>query len=578
MKQKFKNLVADDRTFKQRLAPALITAFALPFTFIIFGILDLYISNMGMFSFNILIILWPTILLGLICFAVLATVYLLLRGKLYNIAISASLGLLIAGYLQGMFMNLNLGQLTGDAINWGDYKFHSVINTIIWVVIILLPFILYYFSKNGWRKVVIFLPFILIGMQIAGLTSTAMQTDFYQNSGQIMKTGDKYISEAGMFEVSSKNNVIVFVLDKMDGKYIDQVNEDSPGYFDNLEGFTYYENNISYYARTYPSVAYLLTRGTTLFDEPKNDYFKRAYEETDFIPELRKNNFTTKVFVPPYETYGSTRQLDGIADNCDDVLFDTSINTRSIMKKMMLFSAYRYSPHVFKPTFWFSSDTFSEVTELKADPPAYELNDSRIYENLKEKGLTLETDKDNFTFLHMNGSHPPYNLDENGSYIGDGNSDVVRQTKGVFKILNEYFQKMKDLGVYDNATIIITGDHGDTEFMTDMTHYITTGLFVKPGHSAKERLKISNKQVSHENFHATVMEAAGIESDKYGNSIWDIEENATITRTCFHRVNYPNGHVEEYEVTGDARNFDNWKQVKTYPFLYDFHGPVGDDK
>ena len=70
--------------------------------------------------------------------------------------------------------------------------------------------------------------------------------------------------------------------------------------------------------------------------------------------------------------------------------------------------------------------------------------------------------KGSYRFYHMYGAHNPYHMSEDCVWVNkDG--DMMSQSKGSMKIVFEYVEQLKSLGggdMYENATIIITADHG----------------------------------------------------------------------------------------------------------------------
>ena len=567
MKAFWKNLIADERPLHTRILLSALVSFSLVFSFILFAILDLYLTNMGMYPFGFWTLLWPTLLLSLGCFLVLTVVLSLMKGKLLNIVLSLLVGGLLIGYIQGNFLNLNLGQMTGDAVQWDRYIVHGIVDLLVWILFLFLPVLLCLFQKRIWKKVVLIVPVLLIGMQLTGLVSTLLTADIQPGDNiQREEPPAAYLSEAGMLEVSSQKNVMVFILDRLDGKYIDEVEEDDSAFFSSLDGFTYYDNHTSLYCRTYPSVPYLLSGSVSYFDRPANEYFHDAYQNSPFLKTLKKNQYTTKFYMSDYYAYGNLSDLEGVADNIYHEELNTSIDKVGMLQKMAQFSAYRYMPHLFKQYFWFSSDTFDNLVVVHNETKPYKTDDLHFYNELKNKKLTIQDESNNFIYLHLNGCHAPYIMNE---YVeSEEDATLVQQTKGAFRILQEYMNQMKELGVYDDATIIITGDHGKSEDVGPLSTYKTTGLFVKPAGSHGEALKISNKPVSHENFEATILQDAGIPHENFGRSIWEIGENEDIVRRFLYQVTGDEHRLEEWEIRGNANNFDNWRHVKDHPLEY----------
>ena len=66
-----------------------------------------------------------------------------------------------------------------------------------------------------------------------------------------------------------------------------------------------------------------------------------------------------------------------------------------------------------------------------------------------------------------------------------------------------------------------------------------------------------------------MLEAAGIETTEFGDSIWDVPEDAQIPRRFLYRMDGGEESVlEEYQVIGDARDFNNWTHVRDHEILY----------
>ena len=61
----------------------------------------------------------------------------------------------------------------------------------------------------------------------------------------------KYLSQKGMYELSSNHNLIVIVLDRLDQRYIEEMLATDPTFYDRLDGFIQYTDYTSYYCRTF---------------------------------------------------------------------------------------------------------------------------------------------------------------------------------------------------------------------------------------------------------------------------------------------------------------------------------------
>ena len=131
-------------------------------------------------------------------------------------------------------------------------------------------------------------------------------------------------------------------------------------------------------------------------------------------------------------------------------------------------------------------------------------------------------------------------------------------------IVSDYLSQLKELGLYDSTTVIVTSDHGDYHWGTELPEQTTNPImFVKPAQSASqdaEPLKTSDVQTGHLDFAPTVMYAALGDASSYGNPAWRAPEKGRIRHFLFP---YHDGKVDsrmtEMQIDGDALNFDDWK-------------------
>ena len=142
------------------------------------------------------------------------------------------------------------------------------------------------------------------------------------------------------------------------------------------------------------------------------------------------------------------------------------------------------------------------------------------------------------------------------------NGAAMPAIRGVFKMIFEYFDALKQAGLYEDATIIITGDHASAvSDKRDVADSRVTALFVKPSGSAGTELTYSSAPVCQENLRAEIVKSAGLTTEQdYGPAFSDIAENADIERKyCFEKSLEDGTHqIVEYRVVGDANDFDNW--------------------
>ena len=551
-KEKLMHLMKKDLPTKRKVFLSIVVGFTFSFTFLFFGMTDIYINN----SLNLPIQFFDVMIAALVVFFPvwigISGILILLPGRFFTVAASLIAGVFIAGYLQGNMLNnlVYLGRLTGDPVPWHHFTRHTVINTIIWMILIFLPLVVRYFTSVAiWMKSVVIACILVTGMQGAALVSS-----YITNFDMHRSAPEYYLSREGAFEVSSDRNIMVFVIDRLDYIFIDAVRESDPTFFDRLDGFTDFNNAVSIYEASFPSATFMTTGIAYDYIKSRVEYFDYAWDNSAFIPVLQNAGYIMNYHISDGFVYSSYNQLEGIADN----LVDGSTETKlvSIVRNLTRLSAYRFSPMALKPYLWRPVVVFDvtlDISEFVSE------NDPLFMRLLTENGLTIQSEGNKYYFLHLVGAHTPFIMDENSVHVGS--SDLVSQLKGSFNILYHYMDEMKRLGVYEDATIIITGDHGWGSN--------NMGFFVKPRGSADTPLVSNNAPVSHANLLATILKSEGFEYSQFGVSVFDVEQDTDGERFVV-RYCETGGEVMFYKIIGDARNLDNMILLESLEFYVDF--------
>lgn len=156
--------------WKKRLVFSAIVSAALTFTLCLFGPLDLFFNNYEEIWFHLQDIIGGLFLVAGIFFVLTTLVGTLLRGKLHDIYMALMFGGLVGTYVQASFMNKDYGLLNGTSVDWSAYTGYGVVNTVIWLVCILVPLIaMLIWKEKKVRPVFLFLSCALILMQGASL-------------------------------------------------------------------------------------------------------------------------------------------------------------------------------------------------------------------------------------------------------------------------------------------------------------------------------------------------------------------------------------------------------------------------
>lgn len=549
---------------KEKLLISILISFAASFVIFIVNPIDIFANNAQEFSFALGDFILPLLLCFLACFVAVFGFLIIFNKQLLNIFTSVILSIFASSYIY----NLTIGKgtfVSGDVridLNKAQNAYFIILGITIYIMLLLGLFL-----KKQWKNICVFLCVLLIAMN-----SATLLTDFTaKNAAKTNGAKVEYaLTEKNMFNVSDKENVVYFLFDRFDKIFYDEVVEKYPDYFSKtLDGFTYFDNTVSTFSRTYPAVTGMITGVTYDGKTSADEYFKKAYTTSPFLKDLKNNGYNVNLYVDRYYEYSDAKYLKDIADNTVKVNGYTP-NKKNILSYLLQLSGCRILPFSLSTTmFKFTVyGTVLKLSDLKTDGKIYHDDDAAVYKNLTASGLdTYDSDK-NFTFIYLHGSHSPFTLNSNVERVDKSTS--IEQTIGSFKIIDEYIKELKRLGVYDNTTIVITGDHGypytDTESLLKyMDKGTRTCLFVKPKNS-KGELKTRHTQASLTDIIPTIVKDTKLKTThNYGESLFDIDENQTRTRIYYHsRLSGDSKLIlDKYKITGDAADKNNWKFEKS---------------
>jgi len=547
------------RFFKETLLNTAVCALPI-FTGLFFSSMEVFLGNPIDFEFTLTNIWWILLAQSLVL-SFAAAFFVCAISQKHRWFFTASIFACgICLYVQALFLNGQMISLYGDEAEYS--KTLLLGNAAIWGAIAIIIIGLYYIfsirkQKVSGKMMCVFVSCAVILMQTTGLVSLLIKGDEY--------AADKnsfFLSKEGEFELSSGNNLIVFLVDTCDGYLVDTTLEEDPTLFNNLCGFTRYPDTTSTYSRTYPSIPYLLTQEQCYFDVPFTQYVSEAYEDSSFWKDLTNASDDVRIFTSI--NYFSAKAAESVSNIklISKGSLDT-LNISNVINTARNVGLYRSVPYLVKSMFEYDLSAVNRsVARTKAGEP-YSDNDELFCSEVLSGGLTVSDKYDNaFRMYHLFGTHPGNYLDENCNRVA---SPTYKQTlRGTFKMINSYLDQMRELGVYDNSTIIITADHGNPLSGDHLARETatTTIMLVKPAGAENDPLKESNAELSHSDWFATAIDALGGDSSKYGRTFTEIPEGEERTRTYFYTALYSDidGEValREYNITGDSRAFANW--------------------
>ena len=289
-----------------------------------------------------------------------------------------------------------------------------------------------------------------------------------------------------LYNVSASGNVIIFIIDYFANNYLASVLRAYPHMLDPFHDFTYYSNCDPRYIGTYPSVTHMLTGN-------------------DFDPSLLVGEF--------FEQSWTSESANFIYNTIHSLGYE--------------FRYYYYTSISDGATAW-AVGKVDNLVDLTASPgatvePIYSY--TNFFDNLKARGLTVDqTEKKYIQMIHLRGAHGPYSAAADGTYKADASRE--ENIAGYMAMVADYMQRMKDAGLYDDATIIITADHGDKGENMQVVYWI------KQAGEQHDSIVTNSAPISHDDFPGTILSVIGGDYGAYGTSIFDWKPDDQRQRTC----------------------------------------------
>ena len=566
-----------------RLVFALVASVLLAFTVLVVAPLEIVAGSSASLLFSVANVWQPVVLLACGMALALALLMSALRGRAFNLAFALVVGLAVCAYVQAMLLNTGLPPADGSTVDWDAYTKITVGSALVWVAVLAACALCSLRKPLGFKGVASFAALVLVVAQGVGLAQLLSQP---AADGSTLGSPKPYVTEQGLMQLSPKSNVVVFVLDTFDTRYLNDLLAAHPDTLDRMEGFTYYPDSVGSMIPTRYAMAGLVTGRTLTEDDPafSTSLIRRWYAEDNLLDEVGRLGYSAGVYASDMQN-GLTA-LSQKTMNVSALPSGFSGDFASTVSILTRCALYRDLPWVAKPAFWFYTDEINNAVMGSLgtadahglDTTPYLLDDPAYYQKLTTEGLVADDMSENgaFRIIHLGGAHYPYSMDENAQAVPEDTSTREQQCRGALKIVGEYLDQMRELGVYDQSTVVITADHGEWYLAADISAPTSPILLVKPatapgGSSAP--LKVSDAATGHMDLAATLVEAMGGNASDWGTPVEDapsLPRPRTYLSTSVEGEEHTYTWIKQWEIDGNVEDWDSWEKTgQQWPIVGD---------
>ena len=571
--------------FHKRLLIIILPLISLNYMIFVFGVLELFFNNVNDWQFVFKDIISPSLIVFFILSSISALVFALLL-KSDNIKMAAVFisALTLMSYLQNLLMNKSL-IIDGRSYYSNAWDIKVTMNFTLWFLIglgVVFAWILLKKKRPFILKASIWISGVLLIMQLAPLAtlfSKAPESAYDRSSGN-----KQVLNGISQFEVSEKENVIVFIMDTFSRSNMEEFLNEHDEYREKLADCVWFDNvntEAFYTALSMPSILTATPQDYTLNLQEANKKCWNSKNAEFFYDTLHKNGYKVNFYTDSDLYSGDANNMIGKIDNIMDApnMVTEKFNT---YKKMLSLSMFKYVPEILKQDFFVSSAyEINRYTHYDLVDYNYDLSQwTDVSNSSKNRGIcylnkdiveaidsgltTNKTDK-LCTFMHINGMHEPF----------DYNYTKLQAIQQCVDIYLSYINWMKEIDVYDNSTIILTADHGNHTFYDSQPVMI-----IKPKNYTNETLQVNSCPGNlQSDLLPTILYCQGIDTGILGPSLFDIDPNQKRLRVCRNFANkseYPaskriNAYgagqfncYDEYYYYGDIKDVDLDDEHKTY--------------
>lgn len=424
------------------------------------------------------------------------------KGKvLFSRLVWVLCGVMLANY---MFFGTKLGVVSPNLQYTEGFSFGKKEMLLNLAVIAALAAVMYLLSRKFSRQltsVVLVGAIALAGMGVVNVVKVVNVTQ--ETKAQLQASGDEMPS----FQLSKDGeNVVVIMLDRAIGPYIPYIMEERPELVEQFDGFVHYANTMSFGACTnfaapalYGGYEYtpvsLNLRDTELLEDKHNEALKvlpNLFSQADYDVTVIDPSYAGYKWIPDLSIYDdlpevSTYIADGRFNNVADSISTITARQRnffffSLMKTLPVSvqeliydnGQYRAIP---------SDDNALDTSRVSSSF----MNAYNVLTNMSTMTEISSGEENTFMFMRSNATHeavllqepdfvPSSNVDnsqyygEEGRTITAGDSTLTitwessiahyHANMAALIQLGNWFDYLRENGVYDNTRIILVSDHG----------------------------------------------------------------------------------------------------------------------
>ena len=432
---------------KTLVAPALFVVLPL----CLFGPHTIFSGNETEFSAPFSVLVRPLLIAGAGIAAALILAGLALPRTLlrYYVAILFGVGVVI--WIQGNLLVADYGPLDGTAIDWTLQSWRNPYEIALWIVV---PGVCAAAATHVSR-IAPFASTVLLMLQTGVLIASALQSDS-PSSTQWRGPADS------MFDLSKKQNIIHIVLDAFQSDFFHEILEENRQELDrSLSGAVFFADHGGAFPTTMVSIPAMLTGTVYRQQQPLPRYVREHFDSGSLFKSLRAHGYRVdSVSEIPFDGKSVS---NGYRLRRPHVSY--AEYTRFAAWQLGDLSLFRHAPHIVRPRIY--NDHSWRLQNLLGPGDTsgrrhFPVNGAAILQEFAQR-LTPTVDQPVYKFIHVGIPHRPVTITADCEFV-EGlrptRENYKGQTHCAVRRLIALLDRLKEIGVYDDALIVVSSDHG----------------------------------------------------------------------------------------------------------------------
>lgn len=565
-----------------RLRPVLVTA---NFALLVFLVVpaSLYLGNHHEFVTAPL----PLLRLLLLPAAVLVVVTLaalrLSAGTGFTRFTSVIAMLTLLVWVQAYLLVWDYGLLDGGPIDWGSPWWRGWVDAPLWLAGLA--------AAAAWHRRIA-QPLATAAYVVVALQVGLCVTDAVVHRDALALKATKRLADneiEAMARFSRNRNVLHIILDSFQADVFKDIVTGPGGRAIQaaLPGFTFFEEHLGTFPATYLALPVIVSGQVYRNEVPRAQFMESAYGGKTLMNAASAAGYEVDLAADSW-------MLDLLMrSRFENAYLTAQLPLAEEAARLFDLALFRMAPHWLKPQVHREQQWLTQRVVARSPLLRFSYFTHNGFLDHVTRNFAADRDVPVYKFFHLMTTHAPFVVNPDCSPVGRVvprvRETVTAQSRCSLAFVVALLNRMKKAGIYDDALIVLMGDHGGHipphryapgSFVQGEFRYVlqpsivalaTPLLAIKPP-GASHPFRVSGALTSMTDVAATIDALAGLGGGLPGRSVVEAVADPVPERRFFgyewnklDPVSDYIGSIKEYRVTGSAYTVDSWGFVTSYP-------------